>query len=576
MSVAFSGCLLAADNAFIRASEGILMSRNMDTKDRVAAADSLARYEPRAAVPILIVALNETSEPVRRAAARGLWTIAQKENPEEAASAQAAIPTLRIALGDNSVSVAMNAAEALGRLGEPVTALTDVRRKVLHTAGPYEYERFLAARGLTGIDPAPSLTPLVLDFLFEEHRRSNSRNSTGARDNIRVANAALARLVETGDRGVLNALERELAPARPGTADLLRALAAAKPPPDHFARTLVIQSEAQDADVMATAYQLMKGQDGASDLAEWVPAATGALQDPRRQGNAARALGDVAGKTAIGMPELARLGESNAPEATRVTALAALASASDATRERPAAVLAAAKPFALQAFRSVLARERAGPIFDEAARGLRYTERDFGKTAAMYLAALKQNPDAAAQVHLLGYIGEAHGAAGALADELRPYINVGDPNVRRAAIAALDSVKPSWREAGERTAAVAAGSVPKAAPPRPGGKGADLLQFYGAVRDGDRAAIARLVNAGNVNLPLVMPNGVTSPQTPISAVLQHCGLPQVAPQRVASAVAQLVALGADPEQGAADGSTMLDFAKAACPPEVQQALLGRR
>ena len=38
---------------------------------------------------------------------------------------------------------------------------------------------------------------------------------------------------------------------------------------------------------------------------------------------------------------------------------------------------------------------------------------------------------------------------------------------------------------------------------------------------------------------------------------------------------QLVALGADPEQRASDGSTMLDYAKAACPPEVQQALLGR-
>ena len=71
----------AADDAFVRASAGILMSRNMSTKDRVEAADSLARYEPRAAVPILIDALNETSEPVRRAAARGLWTIAQNENP---------------------------------------------------------------------------------------------------------------------------------------------------------------------------------------------------------------------------------------------------------------------------------------------------------------------------------------------------------------------------------------------------------------------------------------------------------------------------------------------------------------
>jgi hypothetical protein len=116
----------------------------------------------------------------------------------------------------------------------------------------------------------------------------------------------------------------------------------------------------------------MSQLDSAADLAEWAPAAARALQDPRRQGNAVRALGDVAGKTAVGMPELARLGESTAPEAVRVAALAALASASDATRERPAAVLAAAKPAALQAFRSVLARERAGPVFDEAARGLRY------------------------------------------------------------------------------------------------------------------------------------------------------------------------------------------------------------
>jgi hypothetical protein len=349
----------------------------------------------------------------------------------------------------------------------------------------------------------------------------------------------------------------------------------AKPPPDHFVRTLVIESEAPDPDVAATAYQLLGKLDTSADLTEWVPAAARALADPRRQGSAARALSDVAGKTALGMPELARLAESNAPEAVRVTALAALASASDATRDRAAPVLAAAKPPALQAFRSVLARERAGPVFEEAARGLRYTERDFGKTAAMYLEALKQNPDAAAQVHLLDYIAQAHGAAGPLADELRPYVNAGDPKVRQAAIAALDSVKPSWREAGERVAAVAAGTVPKAALPRPGAKGADLLKFYGAIREGDRAAIARLVDAGNVNLPLVMPNGVTSPQTPISGVLQHCGLPQVAPQRVVSAVVQLVALGADPEQRASDGSTMLDFAKAACPPEVQQALLGR-
>jgi hypothetical protein len=101
------------------------------------------------------------------------------------------------------------------------------------------------------------------------------------------------------------------------------------------------------------------------------------------------------------------------------------------------------------------------------------------------------------------------------------------------------------------------------------------MKFYGAVKDGDRAAIARLVNAGNVNAPLMLPNGTAAPLTPIAGALQHCGLPQVAPNRIAAAVAQLVALGGDPEQPLPGGSTALDYAKAACPPEVQQALLAR-
>jgi hypothetical protein len=571
----YAASTAAADDASVRASEGILMSRNMSVKDRVEAADSLARYEPRAAVPILIKALNETSEPVRRAAARGLWTVAQNENAEDAAAARAALPALRIALGDVSVSVAMNAAGALERLGEPATTLAEYRRLALRTPGPYAYERFLAARGLIGIDPASSLTPYLLDWLFEEHRRIDSSNSSGARDNIRVANVALTRLVQTGDRGALIVLERELQPSRPGTSDLLRAMARATPPPDHFARTLVVETDAPNAETVATAYELMYTFDQPADLAEWVPSAARALLDARRQEGAARALRGVAGKTALGMPELARLAQSTAPEAVRVTALTALADASDATRDRPESVLAAAKPAALQAFRSVLARERDGPAFEQAIRGLRFAERDFRLSATMYLEALKKNSDVAAQVHLLDYIAQAHSEGGLLADELRPYVNANDPKVRSAAIAALDSIRPSWRESDERAAAVAAGGLPKGAPPQPGAKGADLLKFYGAVRDGDRAAIARLVNAGNVNLPLVSPNGVASPQTPISGALQHCGLPQVAPRTVAAAVAQLVALGADPEQRAPDGSNALDHAKAACPPEVQQALLGR-
>lgn len=108
--------------------------------------------------------------------------------------------------------------------------------------GPLAYERFLAARGLIGIDPAPRLTPYVLEWLFAEHRRAATSSSRGARDNIRIANAMLGQLVRSGDRGVLTILEAELPAARPGTADLLRAMAVAKPPPDRFVQTLVAQA----------------------------------------------------------------------------------------------------------------------------------------------------------------------------------------------------------------------------------------------------------------------------------------------------------------------------------------------
>src|SRR6185369_4884163 len=111
----------------------------------------------------------------------------------------------------------------------------------------------------------------------------------------------------------------------------------------------------------------------------------------------------------------------------RITALEALADASDATRPWPSPVLAAAKPAALQAFRSVLARERLGPVFEPAVRGVRFTERDFARSAAMYLEALKQNPDPAAKAELLRYIGGSHSQAGGLADELRPYVNAAEP-----------------------------------------------------------------------------------------------------------------------------------------------------
>jgi hypothetical protein len=208
----------------------------------------------------------------------------------------------------------------------------------------------------------------MVEWLFDEHRRAGTPNSSGARDNIRIANAALVRLVRSGDRGVLTALERELPAARPGSADLLRAMAVATPPPDQFARTLVVLTDAPNTETVATAYELMAKLDTPADLDIWVPAAARALADARRQPLAARAMYTVAGKTALGMPELARLAESSAPNAVRVGRTRCTRqckrrdarAASDRARRRQASGVASV---------SGSARKRTcWPVFDEAAR----------------------------------------------------------------------------------------------------------------------------------------------------------------------------------------------------------------
>ena len=238
--IAGAAGVAVADDASVRASAGILMSRSMDVKDRVHAAESLARYFPRAAVPVLIEALNETSEPVRRAAARGLWTIAQNENADDAAAARAAIPALRVALGDASVSVAVYAANALERLGEPPASLAETRRKALRTAGAVCLRalsrRARPHRGRSGTR-ARALCP-----------RFPVRGSEAGRDRptARVQGTTSAS-PKPRWRGWWRPAIAACCPSsnarltpRPGTASVLRAMAAQSHRPAQFAHTLVV------------------------------------------------------------------------------------------------------------------------------------------------------------------------------------------------------------------------------------------------------------------------------------------------------------------------------------------------
>ena len=365
--VAHAAWAAGADDAAVRASAGILMSRGMDTKDRVAAADSLARYLPRAAVPILIEALNETSEPVRRAAARGLWTIARDDNPDDAAAARAATPALRIALSDVSVSVAMNAAEALERLGEPASALAECRRKALRAPPPFAYERFLAARGLIGIDP-------------------------GARAHALCARLAVRRIQAPRFAGQLGRARQH--PHRQRRTDApradrrsRRARRARRRAQRRSAGNLRPSSRAGDRETLARSFRahardrvrcVARG-DGRDRIRTDGEARRSRQLERVGAGGRARARGPApagGGRASIEerrRQDAGRHARACAPRGKQRTRSGARGRARRARgRQRrdaraSAAVLAAAKPAALQAFRSVLAREPAGPPFDEAA-----------------------------------------------------------------------------------------------------------------------------------------------------------------------------------------------------------------
>jgi len=562
----------AAGDAGLRASAGILKSRNAPLDDRIGSADALARNWPVEAVPLLVEALNDAAEPIRRAAAAALWTVAAKDDAAAQAAARNAMPALRTALDDASAAVAMNAAGALDALDEPKPALAPARRAVLATRAAGPYVRFLAARGLIGIDPADAVAPPLVEFLYAERLRRDSRESSGAGDNVQLALRALERLAATGDPGLAEALRPYLGIGHPGATDLMRVLAKLQPAPDWLADTLIEQTRSAQADTVAAGYAELSRLAGDAVLARWVPGAVADLSDPARALPAARALREVAGRTAMGMPELARLATGAAPEATRLVALQALAQASDGTKSWPPAVRAAAKPAALEAYAEVLARAPVGELFEAAVAALRFTERDSSLAARAYLKALQARDDPPAQASLLRTIGQAHGDAGALADALRPYADSANAEVRATATQTLDAIRPSWRESGQRAERVAAGTATAPAAPAPGAKPADGLRVYAVVKAGDVQALARLVTRDNVNVRLAFSGQSAGTPTPLGGIVQHCGLPQVAPDKLVAAARQLLALGADPTQEMSDGMSILDYAKFACTPEVQAVL----
>jgi hypothetical protein len=557
-----------ADDASLRALRGILESRGAEMDDRIDAARSLAREDAARSAPILARALDDPAAAIRVAAADALWALALSDAPGAQDAVRAQRAALEVALGDVDPAVAVRAASALEASGTPRESLAVVRRAVLAARGVGPYERFVAARGLVGLEPARALAAALEDYGTWLYAEQAAGRRGGIGDDLGLLDAALARFVREGGTDAATALAALTDTASPVVPHLLAALAVA-PPPDWIAR-LLAATRSPHAATAERAWALLGARKATAELAQWAPAAVAALDDPRQSAAALDALREVAGRTREGLAAASAIARSRADADLQRMALELLARASDATSSEVAAdVLSVARDEALAAFLPRLASGPRDAAFDVALDAMPYTVRDDAERAKLLGEALGRNPDPAARIALIGALAVGGTRSSAAATAVQAFAESPDPATREAAQRTLSSIAPAWRESRQRAATGAGHAV---APVAPGTRGVAMMPLMEAIRSGDPSRVARLVPREKANAGLVMPDGRSIERAPLDTAIDHCGLPQIPPAQLLAVVRVLLAQGADPERPGPDGDTPLTRAKYACPEDIVAAL----
>jgi hypothetical protein len=291
--------------------------------EQIKAADRLGIAFAARTAPVLAKHLGSGDTAIRLSAAKTLWSLAGKSADAYAA----ARPALEAALDDVNAAVAMNAAGALSAMKVPAEALAPARRRVLKEGHPQPYVLFLAARGLIGLDPSAMLAPALLAYLEQV---STAAQRGGSRDNVQLARGALERLADTQERAPIALMLEHLQRTRSSQVVLLRVLHRYSPRPEGWTDTLLFHAGSQDRDVASLSWDLLGDQTDAQSLAKWAPRAAVLLGAADRRDMALSAFGRAAGKTAIGLSELAALAaNSTASESQRMRAIEILGNAAD-------------------------------------------------------------------------------------------------------------------------------------------------------------------------------------------------------------------------------------------------------
>ena len=279
-----------------------LLARGTETRARVEAAGWLADQGAPEDIAALGRALSDQDPRVRRAAASGLWKLEERAAPAK--------PQLLQALDDPDPNVAARAAGALQSLGMKEAELAPARRRVLGHAEAATDTRFLVARELVGLEPAPRLVRPMLDFLDEWGRvPASGRVTPAAEKNVQLADKALEKLVtRSRDRALVAPLVEALEAGRGGAVVLLQTLALFAPPPEGWAPLLVRQLDSPNPKVRYAALDQLRRVKGEADIAAFVPRVTQVLDDRDSlvRSEALWVLGDAGGLATPALPRIER------------------------------------------------------------------------------------------------------------------------------------------------------------------------------------------------------------------------------------------------------------------------------
>lgn len=528
---------------------------------QIMAAQVLGPAHAERVIPVLTKYLVDPDPVNRRAAADAFWNLASRK-PAAMTDAQ---PALRSALDDEDPGVAMNAAGALTAMDVPAEQTAAARRRVLQTGGGTAYVQFLAARGLLGLDPSPSLVSPILAYLFEP----GTADSIPNRD---IAVQALKALVATQDRALIPLMQARLGTEQPATVYLLRAIHDFEPRPDGWTETLLAHTRLRNRDSVAGAWSLVSTQRDQGSIKLWAPLVAERLGQPDTRSSALAAISLAAGKTSIGLDALAKLaGNPTASARDREIAIEVLGqAASEGRADSDPAVAAAARGIWKGLCDPILGGEPFGKRFEACFDQMPYVYQDNGQAAEVLTVWLGTNRDAEAKRGILSRIGRTGSKGYPSTDAVRRELAHPDPRVVKAAEAALDLIRPAWRESAalqERTGSVPKPQTADVAP----GPGADGDALFEAVRLGQVAEVKKLVNAANIHKPVVAPWMTGGTPIPLKIAVQYCRVPELT-EPLTAIVEYLMSLGANPDI-VTQGENLLDEAKSACPPQVMRLLV---